>query len=287
MQRLAFFGKGGIGKTTIASNIAILFTLGGNRVLQIGCDPKHDSAYKHVSEESVTTVMDAFIRQRNNLSLSDLRNLVVKGRTGVYCLEIGGPVPGRGCAGRAVSMVLNYISEDSEFFDSFDVAIFDVLGDVVCGGFASPIQGPEVTDVYIVVSSEFMSIYAANNIARGIKNLSKTSGARLAGLIANMRGNFSETGIVRTFAERIGTGITGFIPGDNNVVMAEIHGKTAVEMFPDSDISGAYRLVYKEILRRKEDARIIPEPLGDGELKTLYLEYLKKLENDPGTKQQV
>jgi nitrogenase iron protein NifH len=112
MQRLVFFGKGGIGKTTIASNIAVLFARGGKKVLQIGCDPKHDSACKHVARTPVRTVMDEFVRKGNHLDRRDVGRLVVKGGTGVHCLEIGGPVPGRGCAGRAVSMVLRYIDED-------------------------------------------------------------------------------------------------------------------------------------------------------------------------------
>jgi len=279
MQRLVFFGKGGIGKTTIASNIAVLFARGGKRVLQIGCDPKHDSAYKHVAQATVRTVMDEFVRKGNHLERRDIAKLVVKGRTGVSCLEIGGPVPGRGCAGRAVSMVLRYINEDDTLFGAFDVVIFDVLGDIVCGGFASPIRGPEAVDVYMVVSAEFMSIYAANNIARGIRNLSDGGGARLAGLVVNLKNSFSETEMARSFARRIGTRVVGVVPGDHKVVLAEIHGKTAVEMYPRSEAARACRELFGGLDGLGAGDRVIPTPLEDRELKAMYLRHLKSLKN--------
>jgi nitrogenase iron protein NifH len=286
MQRLVFFGKGGIGKTTIASNIAVLFARSGRKVLQIGCDPKHDSAYKHVAQTQVRTVMDEFVRKGNHLERRDVGRLVVKGRSGVHCLEIGGPVPGRGCAGRAVSMVLRYIGEDDSLFGSFDVVIFDVLGDIVCGGFAAPIRGPETTDVYMVVSAEFMSIYAANNIARGIQNLSDGGGARLAGLVVNLKNSYSDTELARTFARRIGTRVVGVVPGDHKVILAEIHGKTAAEMYPRSPAARACREVFDGITGRLESDRIVPKPLTDRELNAMYMRHLKGLRNER-TRRQV
>ena len=280
MQKLVFFGKGGIGKTTIASNMAVLFAREGKKVLQVGCDPKHDSAYKHISGTSIRTVMDEFVRKGNHLERRDIGRLVVKGRSGVRCLEIGGPEPGRGCAGRAVGMVLRYINEDDAFFGAFDVVIFDVLGDIVCGGFAAPIRGPEPTDVYLVVSAEFMSIYAANNIARGIRNLSDSGGARLAGLVVNLKNTFSDARVPGAFARRIGTRIVGVVPGDHKVVLAEMHGKTAVEMYPRSDAARACRELFAGIAGSRSGDRVIPTPLTDRDLKAMYMRHLKSLEHE-------
>jgi nitrogenase iron protein NifH len=280
MRRIVFLGKGGVGKTTIACNMAILFARSGKKVLQIGCDPKHDSAYKHTEDSKITTVMDEFIRLRNNLSPGDLRNLIVKGRTGVYCMEVGGPIPGKGCAGRAVSLVLNFLKEDKKFFESFDVVIFDILGDVVCGGFASPLQTREMTDVYVVVSGEFMSIYAANNIAKGIKNLSTSSGAKLSGLIANLKNTICESEIISSFASRLGTGVTGTIPFNNQVFIAEIQGKTSIEMFPDSEMSEPYKNLYEKISSACDRDRVIPSPLGDDVLRKFFLKYAKRAINE-------
>jgi nitrogenase iron protein NifH len=160
------------------------------------------------------------------------------------------------------------------------VIIFDVLGDIVCGGFAAPIRGPNAIDVYLVVSAEFMSIYAANNIARGIQNLSDGGGARLAGLVVNLKNTFSETELARSFARRIGTRVVGVVPGDHKVVLAEIHGKTAAEMYPRSQAARAYGEVFSGIVGRRDGDRVIPAPLTDRELNSMYIRHLKSLKNE-------
>jgi len=279
MRRIVFFGKGGVGKTTTSVNISILFHRDGKAVLQIGCDPKHDSTMAHAAQTEVGTVMEAFVKQRNTLRLADLRRLIVKGRTGVHCLEIGGPIPGKGCAGRAVSFVLNFIREDKDFFKRFDVVVFDVLGDIVCGGFAAPIQDPERTDVYIVVSGELMSLFAANNIARGIRNLAPRSGARLAGVIGNMKNSFFPSGIIADFAKKLGTRVVGIIPGDDQVVLAEISEKAVVDMAPRSAAAAALAQVYRRIVATKDRDRVVPTPMDDAALKALYFKTLRSADH--------
>ncbi len=277
MKPIVFYGKGGIGKSTIVANIAFLFHQEGHRVLQVGCDPKHDSASKHIQAHEIRTVMDEF--NKNPQKIYDpewIKGLVMVGRNGVHCLETGGPEPGKGCAGRAISLVLDLFKTMPSFVESYDIRIFDVLGDVVCGGFASPLRSGAASDIYIVVSGEPMALYAANNIVKGILNLSRDT-LCVPGLIANLRNSPGEKAIITEFSKKLGVKVLGFIPRDEKVYMAELNSMTASEMFPDSGIVKCYKKLLKEIISENGNQKPKPIPLSDQHLENLYKHHLKNL----------
>jgi nitrogenase subunit NifH len=276
MRRLVVFGKGGIGKSTICTNLSTLFCQRGDRVLQIGCDPKHDSHLRHAIPGGVTTVMEAFMARAGSLRPGDLRELVVTGGTGVDVLETGGPEPGRGCAGRAVDIVLDVIKEPPALTDGYDVVLFDVLGDVVCGGFSAPIRDEALADIILVVSEEYMALYAANNIARGIRNLSNGGGARLIGVVGNKVHDPDAAALIARFAAALGTRVLGVLPFSPEVVRVEIDGETIVMAAPDAPVTLAYRGILDAVVATTEEDRIIPTPLEDGDIRQLYVEHLSK-----------
>lgn len=258
-------GKGGIGKSTVASNLSLLLARAGRKVLQVGCDPKHDSCAGLV-DRPPTTVMQSLV-DTGRLDRQALRRLVVEGREGVRCLEMGGPQPGIGCAGRGLSLALDCMNEDSEFFGRFEVRIFDLIGDVVCGGFAMPMRAGPNAHVYLVVSGELMALYAANNIARGIVNLARRGGGRLAGVIANLRGSAGERELVWEFARALGTEVASWIPQDVSVSSAELEGSTVAARFPKSAASRALGLLAEAVLSRGDGDLVIPAPMADEDLK--------------------
>ena len=274
MRRLVVFGKGGIGKSTICTNLSALIAQRGDRVLQIGCDPKHDSHLRHAIDNSVTTVMEAFIARSGTLRPADLKELVVTGGTGVDVLETGGPEPGRGCAGRAVDIVLAVIREPPALTDGYDVVIFDVLGDVVCGGFSAPIRDEAPSDIILVASEEYMSLYAANNIARGIRNLSNGGGARLIGVVGNKVHDPISAALIERFAAALGTRLLGVLPFSSEIVRVEIDGETIVAAAPDAAVTTAYQSILDAVLSTADAQRVIPTPLEDGDIRELYLEHL-------------
>ena len=278
MRRLVVFGKGGIGKSTVCTNLSALISARGLRVLQIGCDPKHDSHLRHAIPGRVTTVMDAFIAGAGQLRPADLRNLVVTGGTGVDVLETGGPEPGKGCAGRAVDIVLDVIKEPPALVDDYDIVLFDVLGDVVCGGFSAPIREEAPSDILLVVSEEYMALYAANNIARGIRNLADSGGARLIGVIGNKAHDPGAADLIARFAAAIGSRLLGVLPFSREVVQVEFAGKTIVSAAPDAEITGTYCAILDAVFATKEEHRVIPTPLADEAIREIYLEHIGRAE---------
>ncbi len=274
MKRLVVFGKGGIGKSTICTNLAALLAQRGERVLQIGCDPKHDSHLRHSVPGPVTTVMDAFIAGSGRLRPADLKDLVVTGGTGVDILETGGPEPGKGCAGRAVDIVLEVIKEPPALTDAYDVVLFDVLGDVVCGGFSAPIREEAPSDIILVVSEEYMALYAANNIARGIRNLSKSGGARLIGVVGNKIHDPLAGDLIERFAAALGTRVLGLLPFSAEVVRVEFDGETIIAVEPEAQITEAYRTILDAVISVEDRDRVVPTPLEDGAIREIYLRHL-------------
>lgn len=277
VRRIVIFGKGGIGKSTLAASLAILLHRRGLRVLQVGCDPKHDSALKHAPDGAVEPVMDALLRDPNALVNRPIEDFIASTRTGVDVMETGGPEPGRGCAGRGVSLALDLLDRSERVRETYDVAVFDVLGDVVCGGFASPIRTQSESDVILVVSREFMSLYAANNIARGIRNLAGMGGARLVGIVGNKIEDPEDEEIIARFAGRLGTSVIGGIPFDDEVVYSEIEGATVVEQTPESPLAEAYGRIVDKLLAEDELARVTPTPLDEPEIRALYKDHLERL----------
>jgi nitrogenase iron protein NifH len=272
MRRIVVLGKGGIGKSTVTANLAVLARRDGKRILQMGCDPKHDSYLKHSAEGTVETVMARFM-QLGRMDGAELDRLVVHGRTGVDLLEAGGPEPGKGCAGRAVSLTLDLLNDYAGFYDRYDLVFYDVLGDVVCGGFAAPLRDAYDSDVVVVVSGEYMSLYAANNIARGVRNLAGLGGARLVGIVANRVHDAREEAVVSTFAARLGTCLLGVIPFDRRVALADAKGSTLCEAAGRDQAAQALREAYLGVYRALEalppEARVVPNPMPDAELQSL------------------
>ena len=239
MRKIAIYGKGGIGKSTTVSNIAAALAERGMRVMQIGCDPKSDSTQGHTGGRRIPTVLDSLRECGDNVKLEDL---VFQGSDGVLCVEAGGPTPGVGCAGRGIIAAFEKL-EELHAFQVYqpDVVLFDVLGDVVCGGFALPIRGGYADEVFVVTSGEMMSMYAAGNIATAVENFRAKGYARFGGFILNAKGFQGETEKVEELAREYYTRIVATIPRDITVQRAEDLNKTVVEAFPDLPMADCYR----------------------------------------------
>lgn len=237
MKKIAIYGKGGIGKSTTVSNISAALATRGLKVMQIGCDPKADSTINLTGGKKITTVLDA-LRDKDKVELEDI---VTIGDLGVICVEAGGPVPGVGCAGRGIITAFEKL-EELEAYEKYqpDIVIYDVLGDVVCGGFAMPIRGGYADEVCIVTSGEMMSLYAATNIAYAVKNFGKRGYASLKGLIQNSKNIENEDDLVMTAAKEIETEIIYKVSRNSMVQKAEALGKTVVCAFPECDMSKNY-----------------------------------------------
>ena len=233
MIKFAIYGKGGIGKSTLSSNLSAAFAKRGLTVMQIGCDPKADSTSLLCPKEKITTVLD-LVRSGKPFTLEDM---VKESTSGVLCVEAGGPVPGLGCAGRGIINALESL-ENKGAYEVYkpDVVIYDVLGDVVCGGFTMPMRKGYADKVYIVTSGEKMAVYAAANIAMAIDNFKKRDYAKLGGFILNCRGVENEEENVQTLAKDFESEVVANIPRSPLFDKAEAAGKTVVELFPDSDI---------------------------------------------------
>ncbi|MGD9160456.1 MAG: nitrogenase iron protein NifH [Desulfobacteraceae bacterium] len=235
MRKIAFYGKGGIGKSTIAGSLSYGLSMLGYKVMQIGCDPKADSTINLTNGQAVTPIMRYL---KEHTICPSLEEIVVEGNNGILCLESGGPTAGLGCAGRGIIATFNVL-EDLHAFEVYqpDFVIYDVLGDVVCGGFAMPIRKGFADEVIIVTSGEKMSMFAAGNIKQAIDNFSDRNYARLRGLILNRRNIENEEAIVREFARTINAEIIGDIPRDNNIQFYEQQNKTVLQGDPDLPIS--------------------------------------------------
>ena len=230
MIKLAFYGKGGIGKSTAASNVSVALAQKGLKVMQIGCDPKADSTIFLHGGERIPTVLD-LVRKGESF---DLEDMVMVGYNGVVCVEVGGPVPGLGCAGRGIITTFSLL-EDLKLFEKYkpDVVLYDVLGDVVCGGFAAPIREGYASKVLIVTSGEKMALYAANNINSAVKNFADRSYAKVRGIVMNRRNVEGEEEKVRAFADNAGLDIVADIPRSDDIIRCEDKGMTVIEGEPD------------------------------------------------------
>jgi len=277
MRQIAIYGKGGIGKSTIASNVSAALAETGLSVMQVGCDPKRDSTRILAGGDLIPAVLETYrekLRVGKDEYAMQLENIVRKTPGGIYLVEAGGPEPGVGCAGRGVLTALQ-ILKDLKAFETYkiDVAIYDVLGDVVCGGFAMPIREGFAREIYLVCSGGFMSIYAANNIARAVQRLARRGDTGLAGIICNSNGDLAfEKAFVPEFAHRLGTPFVRFVPRSPVIQACELEGKAVVEHSPESPEAGIFRELAKDILAN--DSRVIPTPMNDlAELEQMYRKY--------------
>jgi nitrogenase iron protein len=257
-KRIAIYGKGGIGKSTIVSNIAAAYSE-NQKVLVIGCDPKADTT-RTLYGTRLPTVLNV-LKEKRQASIGDV---VFDGYNQVMCVESGGPEPGVGCAGRGVIVAMNLLEKLEVFSEDINVIIYDVLGDVVCGGFAVPLREDFADEVYIVTSGEYMALYAANNICKGIKKLK----GNLGGIICNCKGIENEEEIVTQFAQKVGSKVMGVIPRSEMVQKSEIEAKTVLEKYPESEQAEFYRKLAADIYQNQEF--IIPKPMAIEEFEEFF-----------------
>lgn len=262
LKQIAIYGKGGIGKSTTTSNISAALSKMGYKVMQFGCDPKSDSTNTLRGGEYIPTVLDT-LREKGTVNANDV---VFEGFNGIYCVEAGGPAPGVGCAGRGIITAVQLFRQQKVFEDlDLDFIIFDVLGDVVCGGFAMPIREGIAEHVFTVSSSDFMSVYAANNLFKGIKQYSNSGGALLGGIIANSINQPYSKDIIDDFAKQTHTQVVEYVPRSVTVTQCELQGKTTIEGAPGSEQARVYTRLAEKIAAH--EVSHTPAPLGTSELR--------------------
>jgi len=270
MRQIAIYGKGGIGKSTTTQNTVAGLASLGKKVMIVGCDPKADSTRLILHAKAQATVMD-LVRERGTVEDLEVADVMKTGFGDVKCVESGGPEPGVGCAGRGVITAINFLEENGAYTPDLDFVFYDVLGDVVCGGFAMPIRENKAEEIYIVVSGEMMAMYAANNIARGILKYAATGRVRLAGLICNSRNTDREAELIEALAKKLGTQMIHFVPRDNQVQRAELRRMTVIEYSEKHKQADEYRQLAQKILDNK--MLVVPKPLQMEELEELLMEY--------------
>ena len=270
MRKVAIYGKGGIGKSTTTQNTVAGLVEMGKKVLVVGCDPKADSTRLLLGGLAQKSVLDTLREEGEDVELDDLRK---QGYGGTWCVESGGPEPGVGCAGRGIITSINMLEQLGAYDpgEGLDYAFYDVLGDVVCGGFAMPIRDGKAEEIYIVCSGEMMAMYAANNICKGIMKFAQSGNVRLGGLICNSRAVDHEREMIEELARKLGTQMIAFVPRDNDVQRAEINRKTVIEWNPTVKQADAYRTLARAI--DGNQMFVIPTPLAIEELEPLLMDY--------------
>ena len=270
MRKVAIYGNGGIGKSTTTQNTVAGLAEMGKKIMVIGCDPKADSTRLLLGGLQQKTVLDTLREEGEEVELEDI---IKGGYRNTRCTESGGPEPGVGCAGRGIITSVNLLEQLGAFDDEWDLdyVFYDVLGDVVCGGFAMPIRDGKAEEIYIVCSGEMMAMYAANNICKGILKYADTGGVRLGGLICNSRNVDNERQMIEELAKKIGTQMIHFVPRNNFVQRAEINRKTVIEYDPTHAQADEYRALAQKIHDNK--MFVIPKPLEIEELEALLIEF--------------
>lgn len=270
MRQCAIYGKGGIGKSTTTQNLVAALAEAGKKVMIVGCDPKADSTRLILHSKAQNTIME-MAAEAGTVEDLELEDVLKVGFGGVKCVESGGPEPGVGCAGRGVITAINFLEEEGAYEDDLDFVFYDVLGDVVCGGFAMPIRENKAQEIYIVCSGEMMAMYAANNIAKGIVKYANSGSVRLGGLICNSRKTDREDELIIALAEKMGTQMIHFVPRDNVVQRAEIRRMTVIEYDPKAGQADEYRALAQKVMANK--MLVIPTPITMDELEALLMEF--------------
>jgi nitrogenase iron protein NifH len=268
MRQVAIYGKGGIGKSTTTQNLTAGLGEMGKKIMIVGCDPKADSTRLILGGLSQKTVLDTLREEGDDI---DLDTVLKVGYAGIKGVESGGPEPGVGCAGRGIITSIGLLESLGAYTEDLDYVFYDVLGDVVCGGFAMPIREGKAQEIYIVCSGEMMALYAANNISKGIAKYANTGGVRLGGLICNSRNVDGEADLVEAVAKQIGTQMIHFVPRDNDVQRAEIHKKTVIDYSPDVPQAEQYRTLARKI--DGNDMFVIPKPMAIDRLEAILMEH--------------
>jgi len=273
IRQIAIYGKGGIGKSTVACNLSLALTELGEKVFQMGCSPKVDSTSLLNKGQLVQpTILD---RTRDGMVTEEVvKECIIQGSKGVLLAESGGPDPAEGCAGRGVMVALDLIKNTGILKDAgVTFVIYDVIGDVVCGGFAQPIRGGYANEIYLITSGELMSLYSANNICLAIKTLheKKRAKVKVAGIINNMRGVEKEEELVTEFGDSIGIPVLAYIPRSKLIQKAEAQSAPVMERYPESELAHIFRSLAKKILELK--GGYIPQPMGLEEIMDLLRKY--------------
>ena len=270
MRQIAIYGKGGIGKSTTTQNTVAGLASIGKKVMIVGCDPKADSTRLILHAKAQNTVMD-LVRELGTVEDLELEEVMKVGYGNVKCVESGGPEPGVGCAGRGVITAINFLEENGAYTPDLDFVFYDVLGDVVCGGFAMPIREGKAEEIYIVTSGEMMAMYAANNISKGILKYASSGKVRLGGLICNSRNTDREDELIEALARKLGTQMIYFVPRDNQVQRAELRRMTVIEYSPEHKQAQEYRALAQKIA--DNTMLVVPTPLEMEELEELLMEF--------------
>ncbi len=268
MRQVAIYGKGGIGKSTTTQNLTAGLGEMGKKIMIVGCDPKADSTRLILGGLAQKTVLDTLREEGEDI---DLDFIMKDGFADIKCVESGGPEPGVGCAGRGIITSINMLEQLGAYTDDLDYVFYDVLGDVVCGGFAMPIREGKAQEIYIVASGEMMALYAANNISKGIQKYALTGGVRLGGIICNSRNVDGEAELVEAFAKELGTQMIHFVPRDNMVQRAEINKKTVIEFDAAAAQADEYRALAKKI--DENQLFVIPKPMKQERLEEILMEH--------------
>ncbi|HBV97526.1 MAG: nitrogenase reductase [Peptococcaceae bacterium BICA1-7] len=268
MRQVAIYGKGGIGKSTTTQNTVAALAESGKKIMVVGCDPKADSTRLLLHGLNQKTVLDTLRDEGEDIDLGDI---LIEGYGGTRCVESGGPEPGVGCAGRGIITSINMLESLGAYEDELDYVFYDVLGDVVCGGFAMPIREGKAKEIYIVASGELMALYAANNICKGIQKFAVTGEVRLGGIICNSRNVDNEFELMKAFAEELGSQLIHFLPRDNIVQRAEINKKTVIDFEPGAGQADEYRKLSRNI--DGNQMFVIPKPMVQDRLEELMMEY--------------
>jgi len=268
LRQIAIYGKGGIGKSTTTQNLTAGLLELGKKIMVVGCDPKADSTRLLLGTLAQRTVLDTIRETGDDVELA---SIMKEGFKGVKCVESGGPEPGVGCAGRGIITSIGLLEQLGAYTDDLDYVFYDVLGDVVCGGFAMPMREGKAKEIYIVASGEMMALYAANNISKGIAKYARKSGVRLGGIICNSRNVDREIELLRAFSKELNTQLIYFVPRDNVVQRAEINRKTVIEYEPNSHQADEYRALAHAI--DQNQTFTIPTPMTQERLEEILLEY--------------
>jgi len=271
LRQCAIYGKGGIGKSTTTQNLVAALAESGNKVMIVGCDPKADSTRLMLHAKAQNTIMQ-LASEAGSVEDLELEDVLKVGYGDVKCVESGGPEPGVGCAGRGVITSINFLEEEGAYDEDLDFVFYDVLGDVVCGGFAMPIRENKAQEIYIVMSGEMMAMYAANNISKGILKYANSGGVRLGGLVCNERQTDKELELAEALAKKLGTQLIYFVPRDNVVQHAELRRMTVIEYAPDSKQAEHYRTLATKIHANAGNG-IIPTPITMDELEEMLMEH--------------
>lgn len=270
LRQIAFYGKGGIGKSTTSQNTLAALAELGQRIMIVGCDPKADSTRLMLHAKAQDTIL-SLAAEAGSVEDLEIEDVMKIGYKDIRCVESGGPEPGVGCAGRGVITSINFLEENGAYED-LDYVSYDVLGDVVCGGFAMPIRENKAQEIYIVMSGEMMAMYAANNISKGILKYANSGGVRLGGLVCNERQTDKELELAENLAQKLGTQLIYFVPRDNIVQHAELRRMTVIEYAPESAQANHYRSLAQKI-HANAGKGIIPTPITMDELEDMLMEH--------------